>query len=212
MSRMHDNDLDVPHIICGDFNTQNGEDHWLTAEGWRDAWLSSKVDWQSDSWTWKRGQTTARYDRVYMRNSSCARATCKRIERLVDGHDTLSDHAALYAEIAIIPFVSGIRNTRVADSSVSHAESLNKTTPACKHADVGTCRDSSLETFSANRLTDIAFSVKTAVEQFHRVSEFWHADPLQAGQRVSIVKLGASFCMIDSHLRIIGMDVNVRRE
>ena len=102
MSRLHENDADRPHFICGDFNARPGEDQCLWSEGWRDAWPSPRIE----DWTWQKHGCKARYDRVFMHSSSTATARCLHIDRLTGVWGSMTDHVALHAVVRMVPFAT----------------------------------------------------------------------------------------------------------
>ena len=67
-------------VLAGDFNLRGGEERDLEREGWRDAWSSPP---EVDDWTWCRGSSTARYDRVFLHDAGDGEsAECAEIRRL----------------------------------------------------------------------------------------------------------------------------------
>ena len=107
LSRGHEHTDDKIHLLMGDLNVRPGEDQCLLSEGWRDAWVGSLA---IDDWTWRdlAGANHARYDRLYLRNSTDARARCTRIERLPRVWGLMTDHVALHAVVRRVPFASSI--------------------------------------------------------------------------------------------------------
>ena len=82
-------------VLAGDFNLRSGESLSLETEGWRDAWCSLAG---ADDWTWRRGGSRARYDRVFLHDASVTdTVVCTRILRLPYVWPVLTDHAALNA-------------------------------------------------------------------------------------------------------------------
>ena len=67
MSRIPEHEPGQDCVLAGDFNARAGEDLCLQTEGWRDVGRDARaVDAEmQDEWTWKRGENSARYDRVY---------------------------------------------------------------------------------------------------------------------------------------------------
>ena len=81
----------------GDLNLRVGEERDLQREGWRDAWSSLPG---VDDWTWCRGSSTARYDRVFLHDAGDGdSAECAQIRRLTGVWPALSDHVALHAVV-----------------------------------------------------------------------------------------------------------------
>ena len=69
----------------------------MQREGWRDAWSSPPG---VDDWTWCRGSSTARYDRVFLHDAGDGEsAECAQIRRLTGVWPALSDHVALHAVV-----------------------------------------------------------------------------------------------------------------
>ena len=67
MSRMHERESGSEAcILAGDFNARDGEDHCLRTEGWSDAQdLSPRGNHaHPPMWTWRRGDSQGKYDRV----------------------------------------------------------------------------------------------------------------------------------------------------
>ena len=69
----------------------------MEREGWRDAWSSPPG---VDDWTWCRGSSTARYDRVFLHDADDGDSVeCAQLRRLTEGWPALSDHVALHAVV-----------------------------------------------------------------------------------------------------------------
>ena len=84
-------------VLAGDFNLRGGEERDLEREGWRDAWPSPP---EVDDWTWCRGSSTARYDRVFLHDADDGdSAECAQIRRLTEVWPALSGHVALHAVV-----------------------------------------------------------------------------------------------------------------
>ena len=84
-------------VLAGDLNLRVGEERDLQREGWRDAWSSPPG---VDDWTWCRGSSTARYDRVFLHDAGEGEsAECAEIRRLTGVWPALSDHVALHAVV-----------------------------------------------------------------------------------------------------------------
>ena len=84
-------------VLAGDLNLRFGEERDLQREGWRDAWSSSPA---VDDWTWCRGLSTARYDRVFLHDAGDGEsAECAEIWRLTEVWPAFIDHVALHAVI-----------------------------------------------------------------------------------------------------------------
>ena len=81
MSRMHEFAEGRISVLAGDFNARGGEEHDLELEGWRDVWGEAAMPRERDSgaWTWRQGQHSARYDRVYL-HSSRVKVECSHVE------------------------------------------------------------------------------------------------------------------------------------
>ena len=99
LARAHEeSDGATSTILAGDFNARVGEDDSLLNGGWTDA-CSSAGDW-----TWKQGNSSARYDRVYYRASDF-QCYCATVEGVYDTH--LSDHKPLLVELRRREAVAG---------------------------------------------------------------------------------------------------------
>ena len=84
-------------VLAGDLNLRGGEDMGLQREGWRDAWSSPPG---VDDWTWCRGSSTKRYDRVFLHDAGDGDSVeCVQIRRLTGVWPALSDHVALHAVV-----------------------------------------------------------------------------------------------------------------
>ena len=82
-------------VLVGDFNLRVGEETALMREGWRDAWSSPLG---VDDWTWCRGSSKARYDRVFLHDAGDGESVeCAQIRRLTGVWPAQSDHVALHA-------------------------------------------------------------------------------------------------------------------
>ena len=109
MSRLHEHDQDRTYVLAGDFNAREGEDLCLLSEGWADAWVDARSvrdveDLQEDDWTWRRGPSAMRFDRVYVHARGDETVECVSVTRVMDVWDTLTDHAALRVELRRRPY------------------------------------------------------------------------------------------------------------
>ena len=105
ISRLHQTETDdqVCFLAVGDFNLRAGEERDLEREGWRDAWPSRPG---VDDWTWSRGSSTGRYDRIFLHNAGNGDTVeCAQIRRLPEAWPTHSDHVALHAVVRRRPKV-----------------------------------------------------------------------------------------------------------
>ena len=114
-------------VLAGDFNLRVGEERDLQREGWRDAWSSPPG---VDDWTWCRGSSTARYDRVFLHDAGDGEsAECAEIRRLTGVWPALSDHVALHAvvrrrsKVQVVPDEASSLATRQAARASSSAAS-----------------------------------------------------------------------------------------
>ena len=99
MSRQHESaDSRGVCVLAGDFNIRLGEEDCLWTEGWRDAQLNFASEGQrrvqEDEWTWRRGASSGRYDRVFVHGGADA-VECERFSRLTSIWPARSDHVAL---------------------------------------------------------------------------------------------------------------------
>ena len=83
MSRMHEFAEGRISVLAGDFNARGGEEHDLELEGWRDVWGEAAMPRERDSgaWTWRQGQHSARYGRVYV-HSSRVKVECSQMLKI----------------------------------------------------------------------------------------------------------------------------------
>ena len=98
MSRKHENEPEHDlFVFAGDLNLRDGEDSDLLREGWRDAWSLQPGD---GNWTWGRGLSKARYDRIFLHDAKNGdSAECVEIRRLTGVHPALIDHLPLHAVV-----------------------------------------------------------------------------------------------------------------
>ena len=92
MSRVHEREDDKLWILAGDFNAREGEDHCLLSEGWREVGAEALG---LEPWTWRRSQSSARYDRVCIHDGggeSVQLVSASAIRTIWGG---LTDHVAL---------------------------------------------------------------------------------------------------------------------
>ena len=81
-------------VLAGDFNLRAGEDSALHREGWRDVCSTPSG---GEDWTWCRGSSTARYDRVFIHDAGEGDVVKSvQVRRLSDVWPALSDHVALH--------------------------------------------------------------------------------------------------------------------
>ena len=116
MSRVHEREDGRLCVLAGDFNARDGEDHCLRAEGWRDVWATTPAGghaWDAAAWTWRRSESAARYDRVYVHGGDDT-VTVVSLALLRQVWGALTDHAALRVvlhmepkAVAVLPLTGG---------------------------------------------------------------------------------------------------------
>ena len=191
MSRSHERDAARVHLLVGDLNARLGEDQCLLSEGWRDAWCAFDDNlYVSDDWTWQAPGHRARYDRVYMHNSTLAAAHCIQIERLTNVWGASTDHVALRAVVRMVPrHVSLIQGPRPQGLPDGGEAAPNPVSPGLVK-EVGPCQisgsSSSLtETSDAQKrsrdvqVVVIASAVETEATRFHELVRLCQEDPMQ---------------------------------
>ena len=53
-------------VLAGDLNMREGEEQCLLQQGWKDAWTSRTRRNAAEDWTWKKGESSMRFDRCYV--------------------------------------------------------------------------------------------------------------------------------------------------
>ena len=98
MSRMHELHEEQVWVLAGDLNAREGEDHCLRGEGWRDVWTEAQGAGAGGAvdWTWRRGGSAARFDRIYTHASGADTVSCVRVSRIEKVWDVFTDHVALH--------------------------------------------------------------------------------------------------------------------
>lgn len=140
ISRFHEREAGQTCIIGGDFNVREGEDHCLRREGWRDAWGEVPVDPESPlaSWTWRRADHSARYDRCYVRTCGSGSVSCVRMATIMSIHPTSTDHVAV--QVVFRRTMHGDAAAEANSVNVQFAQRASVETPLCglmsKHAEV----------------------------------------------------------------------------
>ena len=89
LSRYHEQTDGEVFVLVGDFNVRAGEDERLRQEGWQDVFEGEQA------WTWKRGATEARYDRVFFNSAGDQEVEVISKKLLRDCWGNLTDHVAV---------------------------------------------------------------------------------------------------------------------
>ncbi len=99
LARSHETAETGTTILAGDFNARDGKDEPLVNEGWHDAWCHSACcPSNSDGdWTWKKGNNSARYDRVFFRPAEFRCLSYAPLEGVWTAN--LSDHRPVVVEL-----------------------------------------------------------------------------------------------------------------
>ena len=137
MSRMHEFADGRISVLAGDFNARDGEDHGLKMEGWRDVWGEVVMPRErgNGAWTWRRGQNTARYDRVYVHGGG-VEVKCLHLSTISSILGTCTDHVALCVVLR-----------RSAEDAVSPAATDAESVSASSSArSIGPCVDMNVDT------------------------------------------------------------------
>ena len=184
LSRGHEYSADKMHILIGDFNVRQGEDECLFSQGWRD------VEENIDDWTWSDGSHHARYDRVYLHNSTTTRARCTVIQRLPNVWGLMTDHVPLHAVVRGVPFTRGVPSLCAAlDGPVAAASATEAGDVAIRRAG-GTRRQQcstpqpaeelpgSSQQRSDTPVVSIATDVQTEILEFRKMAQLWEEDPV----------------------------------
>ena len=134
-------------VLAGDLNLRVGEERDLQREGWRDAWSSPPG---VDDWTWCRGSSTARYDRVFLHDAGDGEsAECAEIRRLTEVWPAFTDHVALHAvirrrsKVQVVPDVGSsmaFRQAAVASSSSASGSAASLSSATGQRARDVACR------------------------------------------------------------------------
>ena len=66
LSTRHDCDELHIQVLAGDLNMREGEEQCLLQQGWKDAWTSRTRRNAAEDWTWKKGESSMRFDRCYV--------------------------------------------------------------------------------------------------------------------------------------------------
>ena len=101
MSRLDELDQNHVRVLAGDFNMRDGEEKSLCSEGWVDAWQTPGAERRGDEWTWRRGDSSARFDRVYVHSNMLKQLICERTRRLDQVWSVLTDHVALHTVLQL---------------------------------------------------------------------------------------------------------------
>ena len=124
ISRLHEHEGDRVSIIAGDCNAREGDDHCLLAEGWSDQWCTPGREAHAENWTWRAGNNSARYDRIYMHASHAASARCNEITRLTSIWGDLTDHVAIHAVFRLSEHASAAPASKQAEEDTDVPGSL----------------------------------------------------------------------------------------
>ena len=197
MSRSHERDATRVHVLVGDLNIRQGEDECLISEGWLDAWclFDTNLYGGLDDWTWGRlddrtiGKLNrARFDRVYIHNSTLATAQCIQIQRLTTVWGTLTDHVALRAVVRKVPRCEPLIQIPEPQDLPDDGESVPNpiSTGIVKEVLPGQLSSDSLTeiSYARNRSQDVqvlfvASAVEREVTRFRELVRRCQEDPLQ---------------------------------
>jgi len=185
MSRSHERDAARVHVLVGDLNVRPGEDQCLLSEGWRDAWCvvgrgdrqMNMVFHDPDDWTWRESESRARFDRVYMHNSTLAAIKCVQIERLTTVWGEWTDHVALRAVVRKVPRRVSLTQVPGPQGQPDDGESAPNPMSAGPTKEVGPCQLSSgpvAEISDAHKRSQdvqvvvVASAVETEATRFQR--------------------------------------------
>ena len=122
--------LDAAHVpvLAGDFNIRDGEELCFLSEGWTDAWCAASKDAVGEEWTWKRGNSCARWDRIYTHSTSAFQVRCSHYARLAQAGRGCTDHVAVHVVLQLteLPTCRGVADAvagpwQGASSSVAHS-------------------------------------------------------------------------------------------
>ena len=191
MSRMHESEGGRICVLAGDFNARDGEDLLLRSEGWRDVWCEAQGMNASNplSWTYRRGAHSARYDRVYVHDSTSSAAESVRMEAIEDVWSVLSDHKPLRVVVrrkprasSGAPLLRAISNPERVEAEVAFGTSVGNSKTSQASTTVG-C-DAQLragqiaQARSPVRVVEIANAVTTLDKFFcqHTISCMEHLD------------------------------------
>ena len=191
MSRSHERDAARVHLVVGDLNVRPGEDQCLLSEGWRDAWCVFDDNmFDPDDWTWQASGHRARFDRLYMHNSTTATAQCIQIERLTSVWGALTDHVALRVVVRKVPRRASLLQLPGPQGLPDDGEPAPNPTSASLAKEVKPCQlsgasGSRTEATDAHKRSQdvqvvvIANAVETAVTRFQELVRRCQEDPVQ---------------------------------
>ena len=145
LSQEHVLDTTHVHVLAGDFNIRDGEEHCLQSAGWTDAWCEAGNDIVGEEWTWKKGNSSARWDRIYTHSTSALKVSCSHYARLAEVRHGCTDHVAVHVVLQLtkeLPYM-GVPSASTGPSqdyrsSVSHSsgqwtQASNKPGTAAAH-------------------------------------------------------------------------------
>lgn len=131
MSRFHEHEAGQTCIVGGGFNVRGGGDLCLRKEGWRDVWDEGPIDIKSkiESWTWRRSNHTARYDRYYLTTSSDSPVSCVWMATNRSIHPKSTDHVAV--QVVLRRTMHGGAATEAKSVDVRFAQRPTDEAPLC---------------------------------------------------------------------------------
>ena len=124
------------HVLAGDFNIRDGEEHCLQSAGWTDAWCEAGNDIVGEEWTWKKGNSSARWDRIYTHSTSDLKVSCSHYARLAEVRHGCTDHVAVHVVLQltkVLPYmgVASASTGPLPDCSSSVSHSSGQLTQSC---------------------------------------------------------------------------------